>query len=311
MFTPIYLKTYHQNNLLKLKIQKAYEILKSCRLCPRNCNIDRTKGEVGFCKTGDMPVVSSFAPHHGEESPLVGSYGSGTIFFTNCNLGCIFCQNYDISHLGQGETVTLKELAQMMLSLQKRKCHNINFVTPTHQLPFILSALKIAIEEGLKVPLVWNCGGYESIESIKLLEDIIDIFMPDFKYWDTEFAQKYSKAKDYPQMARLAIKEMHRQVSDLAIDSEGVAQRGLLIRHLVLPNNLAGTEEICQWIANELSHSTYINIMDQYRPCYKANSFSEINRTITSKEWQQAIKWAKEAGLTRLDQEIAPRSRFK
>ena len=283
------------------KINALEEILKSCSLCPRECHVDRTAGERGFCNTGDSPFVSSWNPHFGEERPLVGRHGSGTIFFGNCNLGCLFCQNYTISHLGEGLEISHEKLAYIMLSLQKTGCHNINLVTPTHEVPAIVRALKIASERGLEIPVVYNCGGYESVDTLKILDGIIDIYMPDFKYADKRHASKYSSAPDYPDKARLAIKEMHRQVSDLIINREGIAERGLLIRHLVLPGDIAGTAEVVKFISEEISKDTYVNIMDQYYPCYEAFENPPLNRRITGKEYSAAIEHAIRAGLKRLD----------
>jgi putative pyruvate formate lyase activating enzyme len=248
-----------------------------------------------------MPFVSSWGPHFGEERPLVGSHGSGTIFFGNCNLGCIFCQNYTISHLGEGREMSFERLAEVMLELQGIGCHNINLVTPTHQMPMILRALSIAAHKGLTIPIVYNCGGYESLEAVKLLDGVVDIYMPDFKYADPEMSLKYSKAKDYPAVAKAVIREMHRQVGDLVMDEDGIALRGLLVRHLVLPEGVAGTREVVRFIAEEISKNTYVNIMDQYRPCYKAFVNPPLDRRITEKEFTEAVKLALEAGLTRLD----------
>ena len=298
-FIPAYLKL--PSGILTHKAERAEEMLKSCTLCPRECKVDRTTGKRGFCRTGDKPFVSSWGPHFGEERPLVGSHGSGTIFFGNCNLRCLFCQNYTISHLGEGREMSDERLAEVMLELQQNGCHNINLVTPTHQMPMILRALLIAAGQGLAVPIVYNCGGYESLEAIKLLDGIIDIYMPDFKYADPEMSLKYSKAKDYPAVAKAVIKEMHRQVGDLVMDESGIAQRGLLLRHLVLPEGIAGTREVVRFIAEELSKNTYVNIMDQYHPCYKAFDHPPLDRRITRKEFAEAINLAREAGLTRLD----------
>ncbi len=286
---------------LKKRIESAEEILKSCALCPRGCKVDRTSGEKGYCGTGDKPFVSSYNPHFGEERPLVGRFGSGTIFFTHCNLGCLFCQNWTISHLGEGDIISFETLADIMLTLQGYGCHNINFVTPTHQVPMILRSLEIAIDKGLKVPLVYNCGGYESVDTLKILDGIIDIYMPDFKYSSPDAAMKYSKAKDYPVVAKTAIKEMHRQVGDLIVDSRGIALRGLLVRHLVLPGDMAGTEEIVKFLVEEISPDTYTNIMAQYYPCYKAVEHPPLDRRITSDEYRRAVKAARDAGLKRLD----------
>ncbi|MDI6801882.1 MAG: radical SAM protein [Thermodesulfovibrionales bacterium] len=288
-------------NKLWGKVRLAEEILKDCTLCPRNCKVDRTAGKQGFCRTGDKPIVASWGPHFGEERPLVGTSGSGTIFFSFCNLGCIFCQNWTISHLGEGNEMSDAKLADIMLKLQESGCHNINLVTPTHQMPAILRSIAIASEKGLNIPIVYNCGGYESLESIEILDGVIDIYMPDLKYADPEMALKYSKAKDYPEAAKTAIKEMHRQVGDLEIDKRGIAMRGLLIRHLVLPEGIAGTREVVRFIAEEISQNTYINIMDQYYPCYKAFEHPPLDRRITTKEYSEAIKMALDAGLKRID----------
>lgn len=246
-------------------------------------------------------MVSSFNPHFGEESPLVGRHGSGTIFITNCSLLCVFCQNWEISHLGQGEEVSFEELARMMLDLQGLGCHNINFVTPSHVVPQILEALPIAIEGGLSVPLVYNTGGYDAVETIKLLDGIFDIYMPDFKYWDEGVARRLSKAPQYPELARQAIKEMHRQVGDLTMDSSGIAQRGILVRHLVLPEGLAGTQGVMRFLAQEISPNTYVNIMDQYHPCGEAYKYPPLNRRITVEEYSEAVRIARHEGITRLD----------
>lgn len=287
---PSYLKLSQKE--LDKKIENAYSLLKECTLCPRKCKVNRTNNEKGFCKSGLSPIVSSFNPHFGEESPLVGKNGSGTIFFTNCNLGCIFCQNYEISHLEEGKKISLEDLAKIMLYLQNLGCHNINLVTPTHFTPQIISALKIAIENGLEIPLVYNCGGYEEVNTLKILDGIIDIYMPDIKYSDENVSEKLSKARNYPEVIKNALKEMHRQVGDLQLDKEGIAIRGLLIRHLVLPNNFAGTKKVMEFIAKEISCNSYINIMDQYRPCYQAKEIPEINRRITNEEYKEAINSA-------------------
>ncbi len=283
------------------KVRRAETILKSCVLCPRECRIDRTRGEVGFCRTGDQPFLSSWGPHFGEERPLVGRGGSGTLFFGYCNLGCLYCQNYTISHLGEGNQVSSRRLAGIMIDLQDRGCHNINLVTPTHQTPMILKALSLAIPEGLRIPIVYNCGGYESLESIALLDGVIDIYMPDFKYADPEQALRYSQAAAYPAAAMAALKEMHRQVGDLVLDEHGVALRGLLVRHLVLPEGIAGTKQVVEFIAREISKNTYTNIMDQYHPCYRAYDHPPLRRRITAKEYAEAVKFALSAGLSRLD----------
>lgn len=299
-FEPCYIKTYKEG-LLKKRIEKAWNILKACNLCPRRCGVDRISGQTGFCKTGENAYVSSYNPHFGEESPLVGKNGSGTIFFTYCNLLCIFCQNYDISHEGHGEEITCEQLAGMMLFLQNSGCHNINFVTPSHVVPQILSALEIAIKNGLAIPLVYNTGGYDRVETLELLEGIFDIYMPDFKFWDPKVAELTCKAQDYPEIARNAILEMHRQVGDLVIDKSGLARRGLLIRHLVLPHGLAGTRDIMKFIAQKVSSNSYVNIMPQYRPCGRAYEVKELSNYLSSEEYKTALKEAKEEGIMRLD----------
>jgi len=255
------------------------------------------------CRAGADAVVASYGPHFGEEPPLVGTGGSGTIFLANCNLRCIFCQNYDISHGGQGVSVTPKELAGMMLALQRIGCHNINFVTPTHYMPQILDGIRIAVENGLSVPIVWNCGGYESLEALRLLDGVVDIYMPDVKYDDAEVAARLSGVRaegpaSYPAAVRAAVREMHRQVGDLVLDERGIAVRGLLVRHLVLPNGLAGTAGVVQFLA-ELSRDTYVNIMDQYRPCFRAGEVPDIARRIHPEEYREAVELARQAGLHR------------
>ncbi|MEE9488333.1 MAG: radical SAM protein, partial [Candidatus Brocadiales bacterium] len=262
------------------RLEEAYALLSPCRLCPRNCKVMRLEGQKGFCGIGRNAVVSSSGPHFGEEAPLVGQCGSGTIFFAGCNLGCLFCQNYDISHLRAGEEVSTEKITSLMLALEKRGCHNINFVTPTHVSPQIMEATQIARRTGLSVPTVYNCGGYESVETLRLLEGTIDIYMPDAKYADPKWSKKFSGAKDYPEVMKAALKEMHRQVGNLVIQN-GIAVRGLLVRHLVLPNNVAGSRGIIDFVAEEISPDTYINVMDQYYPCYRAGEFGEINRRIT------------------------------
>jgi putative pyruvate formate lyase activating enzyme len=275
--------------------------LKSCRLCPRQCKVNRLEGETGFCQTGRQAVVSSAAPHFGEEAPLVGRYGSGTIFFTFCNLLCVFCQNHEISHEGQGREVSPEKLAQTILGLQNSGVHNINFVTPSHVVPQILEALPLAIEGGLNVPLVYNSGGYDRVETLKLLDGIFDIYMPDLKFSSDIPATSYCQAPDYPETARKAIKEMHRQVGDLKLGKNGRAQQGLLVRHLVLPEGIAGTKESMGFLAREVSKKTYVNIMDQYHPCGDLSPFPELARRITGEEFQKAMDAALAEGLTRLD----------
>jgi putative pyruvate formate lyase activating enzyme len=290
-FKPSYIKL--SKKILKDKIRSAEEILKNCTLCPRNCKVDRSAGETGFCGTGDRPYISSWNPHFGEEAPLVGNQGSGTIFMTHCNLGCLFCQNWTISHKDKGNIYSFEEVADIMMTLQKYGCHNINLVTPTHQVPMILRSLEIAIDKGLKVPLVYNCGGYESVETLKILDGIIDIYMPDFKYADSGPAKEYSNAEDYPSVVKETIKAMHRQVGDLVVDNNNIALKGLLVRHLVLPEGLAGTEKIVNFLVEEVSPDTYTNIMAQYYPCYKAHDHPPLDRRITNAEYRKAVKAAR------------------
>ena len=251
-------------------------------------------------------MVSSYGPHFGEEAPLVGRYGSGTIFFTFCNLRCVFCQNYTISQLGEGVEIGREELARMMLSLQERGCHNINFVSPSHVVPYILDALELAAGMGLHLPLVYNSGGYDAVETLELLDGIVDIYMPDMKYSDEKTAEELSGIKDYPSVNRAAIKEMHRQVGDLQVDEQGIARRGLLVRHLVLPNRLAGTKGIVRFLAYEVSTGTYLNIMDQYHPCHKAFDVPQLSRPVNQQEFHEALKLAQQQGLDRLDKDYFP-----
>jgi len=276
-------------------------MLEECRVCPRHCGINRLAGERGDCHVADRAIVSSYGPHFGEEAPLVGRHGSGTIFFSYCNLRCVFCQNYTISQLGDGSPVNSEELAAMMLSLQAKGCHNINLVSPTHVVPYILDALEIAVSRGLYLPLVYNSGGYDSLETLKLLDGIVDIYMPDMKYSDDRVAEELSGVKDYPSINQAAIREMHRQVGDLQVDGQGIARRGLLVRHLVLPNRLAGTQEVVRFLAREVSTNTYLNIMSQYRPCYKAFDMPSLACSISRKEFEEAVALAHQQGLYRLD----------
>jgi putative pyruvate formate lyase activating enzyme len=299
-----FVPAYHEllaGGELKRRVEAARELLRACILCPRECRVNRLDGERGACRTGEQPIVSSHGPHFGEESPLVGQGGSGTIFLTNCNLACIFCQNCDISQLGYGDEVDTKSLTEMMLSLERRGCHNINWVTPTHQMPQLLAALEIAAEAGLDRPVVYNCGGYESLEALRLLDGIVDIYMPDAKYGDNESASRLSGVPDYWDRCRQTLAEMHRQVGDLVIDNRGVARRGLLVRHLVLPNNLAATQAVVRFLA-DLSKNTYVNVMAQYHPCHRAAEEPAVNRPLSREEYHRAVRWALEAGLERLDE---------
>lgn len=299
MSWPAYLEL-HQTGELQRRVKAAERLLEPCRVCPRECLTQRLQGETGVCGVADQAMVSSYGPHFGEEGPLVGFGGSGTIFLAHCNLCCVFCQNAEISQGDEGQIVSTKKLAEMMLDLQRMGCHNVNFVTPTHQVPQILKALPIAVGGGLQVPLVYNCGGYEALETLRILDGVIDIYMPDFKYADANVAKQYSNVENYPEIARAAFREMHRQVGDLTLDRRGIARRGLLVRHLVLPNNLAGTAEVVRFLA-ELSEDTYVNIMDQYRPCYRAHEYPPLARRPTRAELEDAVQLARAAGLHRLD----------
>ena len=305
MAEPSYLALY-DNGELQRRVESALGRLAECRLCPRACGVNRSGGELGCCKTGRYAKVAGFNAHFGEEAPLVGKNGSGTIFMSSCNLLCTFCQNEDISHGNHGAEVDSHRLADMMLQLSREGCHNINFVTPTHVVPQILEALVPAIERGLSIPLVYNAGGYESVETLALLEGIFDIFMPDFKFWDDAFSRRFCNAPDYGEKTVAAVREMHRQTGDLKTDADGVAVRGLLLRHLVMPNQVAGTKQILDFLAKEISPNTYVNVMDQYRPCGSAATDALVNRMITTGEFQQALAWAEEAGLKRLDQRRLP-----
>jgi len=300
-FEPAYLRLERSGELAR-RASQLYSIYRECRLCPRQCGVDRTRGEKGFCSSTSRAKVFSAHPHFGEERPLVGRGGSGTIFFSNCNLLCVFCQNWEINHRGDGSPIGDEAIGRLMTDLQASGCHNVNLVTPTHILPNIIGGLRFAIARGLRVPLVYNCGGYERVEIIRLLDGIVDIYLPDFKYTDGAMAEKYSSgAAAYPERAAAAIQEMHRQVGELRVDERGIALRGLMIRHLVMPQNIAGTDKFVQFVATRLSRSTYVNIMDQYRPEHRARQFPEISRRITTAEYRQAVDWAKEAGLRRLD----------
>ena len=299
-FEPACLKTYKTGEL-ENKIEKANQALRDCTLCPRQCHVDRISGKTGFCNTGKRAIACSYHAHFGEEAPLVGENGSGTIFFTYCNLMCNFCQNYDISHGGEGEKVTSEQIAWMMMQLQNQGCHNINFVTPSHVVPQILTAVRDAVDAGLSVPLVYNTGAYDRVETLKLLEGIIDIYMPDFKFIDSGIAGDTCQAGAYPDVAREAIKEMHRQVGDLKMNESGVAERGLLVRHLVLPNDLAGTGRVMRFLVQNISQDTYVNIMPQYRPCGRAHETDGLDRHITGKEFEAALAAAREEGIHRFD----------
>ncbi|MCD6386604.1 radical SAM protein [Candidatus Sumerlaeota bacterium] len=295
-FEPAYLRLYRSGELAE-RVAQAKAILKKCVLCPRCCQVDRTRGEKGFCRSGAEPIVSSFNPHFGEEPVLVGSGGSGTIFFTNCTLACIYCQNYPISQLGNGNVYTTQELARMYLRLQRIGCHNINFVTPTHFVPQILEALELAIPEGFNLPLVYNTSGYERVETLRLLDGIFDIYMPDIKYASNEMAQKYSGVSDYVEYNRSALKEMYRQVGILQCDEQGIAQRGLLVRHLVLPENISGSEDCIRFLAEELSPHIHLALMSQYFPAYKAPETPPLNQRIDRKHFLNLARMVKQIGF--------------
>ncbi len=286
------------------RIDRAYDLLESCTVCPRKCRINRINDERGYCRTGLLPVISSTGPHFGEEKPLVGSHGSGTIFISHCNLTCEYCQNYDISQCGTGETVSCETLAGMMMELQRRGCHNINLVTPSHVVPQILNSLGIAAGQGLRIPIVYNSGGYDAVDTLRLLDGIVDIYMPDAKYGSEEIALLLSHAPDYVVTMKSALKEMHRQTGDLVIEN-GIAVRGMIIRHLVLPENLAGSDTVLPWIAGEISRESYVNIMDQYHPSWhtsgvmRASLPVSLGRRITAGEYRFAIRCAMDSGLHR------------
>ena len=307
---PVYINTFKQG-VLKARVRAAWKKMRSCTLCLRRCEVDRLAGQTGICRTGRAAVVASIGPHFGEEAPLVGRHGSGTIFFTGCSLLCSFCQNFDISH-GQevGDPASVVQLAAMMLALQQQGCHNVNFVTPSHLVPQILAAVAVAVPKGLRIPLIYNTSGYDRVQTLELLDGVVDIYMPDFKFWDPAVAHAVCRARDYPAVARAALKEMHRQVGDLRMDCDGLAYRGLLVRHLVMPNGLAGTPEVMAFIAGEISPATYVNIMTQYRPCGRAFQDPLLAETPTRADFEQAFEAARSAGLTRLDRPRRVRGLF-
>ncbi|MFZ1948340.1 MAG: radical SAM protein [bacterium] len=281
------------------RIEAAYKRLASCDLCPRRCGVDRTRGQLGFCRGGLLPQVSSSGPHFGEEPELVGRNGSGTIFLTGCNLRCSFCQNYELSHYMAGGETRPEDVAGLMLRLEGLGCHNINLVTPTHFLPQLLAAVAAAAAGGLTLPVVYNCGGYEDVEALRLLEGVVDIYMPDFKFWSPEASRRYLDAPDYPEVARAALREMHRQVGDLVVE-DGIALRGLLVRHLVMPGGIEDARSIFGFLSREISPGTFVNVMDQYRPCYRAGEFPEIAHRLGRREFRAALGAAREAGLERI-----------
>ncbi len=300
-FTPAYLSLYHNGELAE-RARRAHDHLVRCGLCPNYCRVNRLKTSRGArCRSGRRAAVASYGPHYGEERVLVGRKGSGTLFFSRCNLRCVFCQNWDISQDDRGQEVTAAELAAMMLELQGQGCHNINLVSPSHVLAPLLAALVLAVRKGLRLPLVYNTGGYDSPEALALLDGVVDIYMPDMKFADSEVAEPLLGVADYAEVNRAAVREMHRQVGDLVLDDRGIALRGLLVRHLVLPENLAGSDRVLSFIAEQLSRNTYLNLMDQYRPCYRADRYPPLDRSPSRAEYRRAVRWAKAAGLQRLD----------
>ena len=299
-WTPAYLKLGEAE--LDRRARLLRDIYGACRLCPRACGVNRLRGEKGVCRGSSRAKISSAHAHFGEERPLVGRGGSGTVFFSDCNLRCVYCQNWEINHRGEGSNIGDEALGRVMTGLQDTGCHNINVVTPTHYLPNIVAAIGHAARRGLRLPIVYNCGGYEPVEIVRMLDGIVDIYLPDFKYMDGAAAAKYSAgAADYPEVAAAAVAEMHRQVGELVVDESGVALRGLIIRHLVLPENIAGTDRFVRFVAKKLSPSTYVNIMAQYRPEHEAKRYPPLSRRITGAEYRQAIEWARQAGLTMSD----------
>jgi putative pyruvate formate lyase activating enzyme len=301
-FEPAYMSLYRSGELHR-RAEEALKRLAHCLVCPRDCGVDRMADKTAACHTGRYAQVSNYFAHFGEENCLRGWFGSGTIFFSMCNLRCVFCQNFDISQKTRGQEVRPEQLAAMMLELQSRGCHNVNFVTPEHVVPQILEALPIAVDGGLRLPLVYNTSSYDSLDSLQLLDGVVDLYMPDFKFWDPELSLRYVKARDYPDAARRNIREMHRQVGALKVDECGLAKRGVLVRHLVMPGNIAGTESIMRFLAEEVSPDTYVNVMNQYYPAGRVAEpqFVEIDRRITSSEYQQAVDATRSAGLWRVD----------
>ena len=288
---PSYLKLYESGELEK-RVEKAIKMLEECKVCPHNCGVNRLKDEKGYCKVGRHVIVSDYFPHLGEEFPIRGYRGSGTIFFSYCNMRCVYCQNYEVSHLGVGRVMKPEDLAEAMLELQDYGCHNINLVSPSHVVPQILEALLIAVEKGLRIPIVYNTSSFDSLETLRLLDGIVDIYLADLKYLNKEYGRKYSKVKDYPTAAKEAIKEMYRQVGSLKVDERGIAVRGLLVRHLVLPNDISTTKEVMDFLRS-IDENLAVNVMKQYFPYYKAWDYPELSRRITEKEYRQALEHAK------------------
>ncbi|MFA8434800.1 MAG: radical SAM protein [Marinifilaceae bacterium] len=305
-FEPAYLKYHGSGNLTK-RADALWQRMESCDLCPRLCNANRLMGQRGNCGATDLLEIASFQAHFGEERPLVGTHGSGTIFFTHCSLRCVFCQNWDISHCGQGNPTSIEGLSEIMLYLQEKGCHNINLVTPDHFLPHILKALDLAVQEGLHLPIVYNTGGWVRKDILKTLDGIVDIYMPDFKYWSPEEANRYSPgAKSYPEIARQALVEMNRQVGVAKPARDGLLYRGLLIRHLVMPARIGGTREFLHWIGQNLPKDTYLNLMSQYHPAYEAMNYPRINRRISREEYLEALQWSKSEGLSQVETQSIP-----
>lgn len=296
---PAYLSLARTGELSR-RVEQANSMLETCSLCPQACKARRRAGKLGVCRTGERARVASFFPHHGEEPALSGWNGSGTVFFAGCNLRCVFCQNWDISQANQGRELEPDGLAEAFLRLQEMGCHNINLVSPSHVVPQVLAAVEIAARAGLRLPLVYNTGGYDSLEALALLDGVIDLYLPDMKYADARTAHLYSGARHYPRVNQAAVKEMYRQVGDLTLDENGLAARGLIVRHLILPNRLAGTREIVRFLAEQVSPRTCLNLMGQYHPAHKAAAFPALNRPIRAEEAAQALNLALAAGLSRL-----------
>lgn len=297
-FYPSYLRNLSTAEFSK-RVNQALDNLTMCNICPLNCGVNRLEEKKGVCLTGRYAQISSYGPHHGEEKPLRGWRGSGTIFFSRCNLHCVFCQNAEISQEGFGKAVTAEELAEIMLELQKMGCHNINLVSPSHVVPQILESVFLASHRGLNLPIVYNCGGYDSVDTLQLLDGVIDIYMPDMKYADEMISKKYSRVPNYPKINQAAVLEMYRQVGDLVMDKKGIAVKGLLVRHLIMPDGIAGTENILQFLAEKVSRNVYLNLMDQYWPAYQANRYPEINRRVSQSEMKKAIDIARAMDLQR------------
>lgn len=303
-FVPAYLSTYESGELER-RVETGLQGLSSCTYCPRRCGVDRSREEHGVCHSSRHAEVASAFPHFGEESCLSGSRGSGTIFFSWCNLRCVFCQNFDISWQGEGQNLTAEQIASLMLQLQREGCHNINLVTPEHVVPQVLEAVFAAVAAGLRLPIVYNTSAYDALESLELLDGVVDVYMPDFKIWDSATARRLLQAEDYPERARQAIRRMHEQVGDLLFDEQGLALRGLLVRHLVMPNRLAGSGEIMRFLVQEISPHTYVNLMDQYRPAGRVMAgderYADIARRPTASEYEEAMRAARQAGIHRFD----------